>query len=77
MNANVRVYHTRHFSFKILGSTFYFILDTHIMSPIEGFLIWISPSDPPKHHKFSQFPVLHYNKKYLQPPNFSETVYKT
>ena len=72
--AYIRVYHTRHFSFKILGSIVFSILGTHSMSPTKGFLIQMSPSDPPKHHIFSCFPLLHYNKKYLHHHNFPDIV---
>ena len=34
---SIRVYHTRHFSFKSLGSTVYSILGTHSMSPFKRF----------------------------------------
>ena len=30
----------------------------HSISPAKGFLIWMSPSDPPKHHKFRKFPTI-------------------
>ena len=30
----------------------------------------MSLSDPSEHHNFSQFPLLHYDKKYLQHSNF-------
>ena len=76
IGTQVRVYHNRHFSFQSLGSALKSILDTPRMSPVKVFFELDVSKWSQKHHTFSRFPLLHYNKKYLQIPNFFEIVYK-